>query len=121
MRLAKIKNSYLFKSDKPHGSHTYAIYYDKKNKENRAVALTHLYIKDEKRFKQVRKGNIRIEKFKEFDAPSGVQNYFYSRNTKNNKINLNDKSSVRLISKRYLSKNQSNRIKAFARNDYNKK
>ena len=90
MRLAKIKNKYLFDSDNPKGTHTYAVYYDKKNKETRAVALTHLYVKDDKRFKQVKKGNIKIEKFKEFDVPSGVQNYYYSRNKKGKKINLKD-------------------------------
>ena len=74
MRLFKIKNKYLFKSDKPHGTHTYAVYKDKKTGENRAVALTHLYVKDDKRFQQVKKGNIAITKFKEFDVPSGVKN-----------------------------------------------
>lgn len=120
MRLAKIKNKYLFSSDKPKGTHTYAVYYDKGKKETRAVALTHLYIKDDKRFKQVKKGNIKVEKFKEFDTPTGVKNYFYSRNTNGKKINLNDSSIVN-ISKRYLSKAQSNRIKKFAKNDYNRK
>lgn len=61
MRLAKIKNNYLFKGDKPDGTHTYAVYYDKPSKRYRAVALTHLYVKDDKRFKQVKKGNIRVK------------------------------------------------------------
>lgn len=50
MRLVRIKNKYLYESDNPEGVHTYAVYYDKKTKRNRAVALTHLYQKDEKRF-----------------------------------------------------------------------
>ncbi|MCD8372198.1 MAG: hypothetical protein LUD27_02725, partial [Clostridia bacterium] len=62
MRLVKIKNKYLFDSNNPEGTHTYAVYRDNKTHELRAVALTHLYVKDEKRFKQVRKGNIHIEK-----------------------------------------------------------
>lgn len=113
MRLAKIKNRYLFNSDNPHGNHTYAVYYDRKTKEYRAIGLTHLYIKDENRFKQVRKGNIRIEKFKEFDTPTGVKNSYYSKDIKGQKINLNN-ADVVAVSKRYLSKKQSNRIKAFA-------
>ena len=121
MRLVKIKNKYLFKSDNPNGNHTYATYFDRKNKEYRAVALTHLYVKDDNRFKQVKKGNIKIEKFKEFDVPSGVQNYYYSRNIKGKKINLSDDKNVKLISKRYLSKSQSNRIKSFAKKNYKKK
>lgn len=119
MRLAKIKNKYLYKSDNPNGNHTYAVYYDNKSKETRAVALTHLYVKDDKRFKQVKKGNIKIEKFKEFDVPSGVQNYYYSKNVNGKKINLKDKDVVS-VSKRYLSKIQANRIKKFAYKNYNK-
>lgn len=83
--------------------------------------MTHLYIKDDKRFKQVKKGNIRIEKFKEFDVPSGVQNYFYNRNKFGNKIDLKDKSNAEFCSNRYLSKTQSARIKNFAKRNYNKK
>ncbi len=51
MRLVKIKNRYLFNSSNPNGHHTYAVYYDKAKKENHAVALTHLSVKDNKRFK----------------------------------------------------------------------
>ena len=113
MRLVKIKNSYLFKSDNPKGVHTYAVYYDKKNKENRAIALTHLYVKDDKRFKQVRKGNIMVSKFKEFDTPTGVKNYYYSKNINGNKINLKDIEVVK-VSKKFLPKLQADKIKKFA-------
>lgn len=113
MRLAKIKNRYLYKSDNPFGYHTYAVYYDKKNRENRAVGLTHLYVRDNNRFAQVKKGMIRIEKFKEFDVPSGVKNKYYSRNIKGGKINLQDKDVIS-VSNRYLSKKQADRIKSFA-------
>lgn len=121
MRLAKIKNKYLFKGDKPEGTHTYAVYYDNPSKRYRAVALTHLYVKDDKRFKQVKKGNIRIEKFKEFDVPSGVQNYYYDTTTTGRKIDLSDKSNVIKTEKRYLSKKQSERIKKFATKKYSNK
>lgn len=119
MRLAKIKNKYLFKGDKPEGTHTYAVYYDKPSKRYRAVALTHLYVKDDKRFKQVKKGNIRIEKFKEFDVPLGVKNYYYDKTTTGRKIDLSDKNNVIKTEKRYLSKSQSERIKKFAKYDCN--
>lgn len=114
MRLVKIKNKYLFQSNKPHGNHTYAVYYDRKNKEYRAIGLTHLYVKDKKRFIQVAKGNIHVEKFKEFDTPTGVKNSYFNRNIKGNKINLKDKDIIS-VTKRHLSKVQSNRIKAFAK------
>lgn len=117
MRLVKIRNKYLFKSNNPNGIHTYAVYYDKQTKRNHAIALTHLYIKDDKRFKQVRKGNILVSNFKEFDTLTGVQNYYYSKNTNGQTINLKDSNIVKVY-KRYLSKKQSNKLKAFAK--YNK-
>lgn len=118
MRLARIKDSYLFKGSKQNGVHHYAVYYDRPTKRYRAVALTHLYVKDEKRFKQVKKGNIRIEKFKEFDVPSGVQNYYYDKTLAGDKIDIKDSSVVK-ISNRMISKAQSSRIKKFAKYDYN--
>ena len=118
MRLVKIKNSYLFKSNYPNGTHTYATYYDRKNKRYNAIQLTHLYVKDTNRFKQVSKGNIMVTKFKEFDVPSGVRNQYYNKNVNGGKINLNDKSNVKLVSKRHLSKKQSDKIKLFANKIY---
>ena len=113
MRLVKIKNKYLFKSDNPNGTHTYATYYDRKNKRYNAVQLTHLYVKDEKRFKQVKRGNIMVTKFKEFDVPSGVRNQYYSKNVNGGKIDLKNKDVI-YVAKHHLSKKQSDKIKLFA-------
>lgn len=118
MRLAKIRNKYLFNSNKPNGIHTYAVYYDKQTKQNRAIALTHLYVKDEKRFKQVKKGNIMISNFKEFDTPTGVQNYYYSKNVSGKKISLKDKDVVK-VHKRFLPKKQADKLKKFAKHNKN--
>ena len=118
MRLVKIKNLYLFKSNNPNGTHTYATYYDRKNKRYNAVQLTHLYVKDEKRFKQVSKGTIQIMKFKEFDVPSGVRNQYYTKNVNGGKIDLKDKN-VTYIAKNHLSKKQSDKIKLFAKKVHN--
>lgn len=120
MRLVKIKNKYLYKSDNPNGTHTYAVYYDRKSKRYRAVGLTHLYQKDKKRFEQVNRGLIKIEKFKEFDTPTGVKNSYIDTTVSGKKINLRDKDIVK-VSKRYLPKSQSERIKRFARNSENSK
>lgn len=114
MRLAKIKNKYLFKSNNPNGTHTYAVYYDRSSKCYRAVPLTHLYVKDEKRFKQVKKGNIMVMSFKDFDTPSGVKNSFHDKTIENLKIDLKDKNIV-YLSKRHLPKSQSDKIKKFAK------
>lgn len=117
MRLVKIKNKYLFNSDNPNGVHTYAVYYDNRTKQNRAIALTHLYIKYDKRFKQVKKGNIMVSKFKEFETPTWVQNYYYSKNTSGKNISLKDRDIVK-VNRRYLPNKQANEIKRFAK--YNK-
>lgn len=121
MKLYKIKNKYLFKSKQPEGTHTYAVYYDRLSKEYKAIATTHLYIKDDKRFKQVSKGNIVVTKFKEFEVPTGVQNYYYSKNISGGKIDIKDKKHVFAFGKRHLPKKQSIFLKSFAKKDYNKK
>ena len=115
MRLVKIKNKYLFKSGNPNGTHTYAAYYDKKNKRYNAVQLTHLYVKDKKRFEQVKQGMLMVAKFKEFDVPSGVKNSYFYKNVTGGKIDLKDKNNVRLVSTRNLSKKQSEKIRLFAK------
>lgn len=119
MRLVKIRNKYLFKNNNPNGTHVYAVYYDRRTKQNRAVALTHLYNKDTKRFEQVRKGKIMITRFKEFDTPTGVKNYYYTKNIYGKNINLEDNDVVK-VNKNYLPKHQSDIIKKFAYINYNK-
>ena len=118
MRLAKIKNKYLYKDDNPEGIHTYALYYDKPSKCYRAVGLTHLYVKDKKRFIQIKQGKIHIEKFKEFDVPSGVRNHYYDKNVDGKKIDILDRNNI-VVGQRYLTKKQSERIKRFATHSEN--
>ena len=115
MKLYKIRNEYLFNCNKPKGFHVYAVYYDRKNKRYNAIQTTHLYTKDENRFRQVRRGNIAVTKFKEFEVPSGVKNTYFSKTLNGGKINLKDKYNVRQVSARFLSKKQSDFLKAFAR------
>ncbi len=114
MRLAKIKNKYMYET-KPgdKGTHTYLVFFDRKKKRYNAAQLTHLYIKDNKRFVQVNKGLIKVEKFKEFDVPSGVKKHVYENNIYGGNINLKDRKNVRKVYSRYLSKKQSSRIKKF--------
>ena len=120
MRLAKIKNKYLFKSDDPEGIHTYAVYYDRKKREHHAIGLTHLYVKDKTRFNQVKRGMLMVENFKEFkNIPSGVKNFYYSKDKNGKKINLKDNNVVK-VHKRFLPKKQADKIKKFAYKNYNK-
>lgn len=114
MRIAKIKNIYMYKTRKDdQGSHHYLVFFDRKNRRYDAVQLTHLYKKDEKRFAKIRNGLLLKEKFKEFDVPSGVGNQIYASNTSGGKIDLKDKRNVTFVSKRHISKKQKARIERF--------
>lgn len=114
MRLAKIKNKYMFKTTPDdRGIHYYLVFYDKKNKRYNAIQLTHLYIKDKNRFIQVNKGLICVEKFKEFEIPSGVKKEIYTKNVFGGKIDLSNRKYVEKVFPRYLSKKQTIRIKEF--------
>ena len=104
----------MYKTDEnDNGTHYYLIYYDRKTKSYHAIQLTHLYIKDNNRFKQVQKGNIKIEKLKEFDVPSGIKKELYTSNNGGGKIDILDRKNVVKIYPRYISKKQSSRIKNF--------
>lgn len=110
MRLAKIKNKYLFDSNRPEEIHHYGVYYDRKAKEYRAIQLTHLYNRDEKRFVQLRKGFLSPIKLKEFETPTGIRNNYYSMDVKGKKIDIKNKD-VELLRK--LSPKQAKQIKDF--------
>lgn len=117
MRLAKIKNKYLFDSNRPEEIHHYGVYYDGKAKEYRAIQLTHLYNRDEKRFVQLRKGFLSPIKLKEFETPTGIRNNYYSMDVKGKKIDIKNKD-VELLRK--LSPKQAKQIKDFgSKHDHN--
>ncbi len=117
MRLAKIKNKYLFDSNRPEEIHHYGVYYDRKAKEYRAIQLTHLYNRDEKRFVQLRKGFLSPIKLKEFETPTGIRNNYYSMDVKGKKIDIKNKD-VELLRK--LSPKQAKQIKDFgSKHDHN--
>ncbi len=117
MRIARIKNKYLFKSNDPEGVHSYAVYYDRASKSYRAVALTHVYLKDKKRFDQVKRGNIKVMRLPGFELPSGVQNYYYDEDYSGKKVDLKNKNVVHL-SKSHLKKELSDSIKSFSKKRY---
>ena len=116
MRLAKIKNKYMFNTlPNDNGVHYYLIYFDRKNKRYNAIQLTHLYIKDKNRFIQVNKGLIKIEKLKEFEVPSGVKKEIYTTNIFGEKIDISNKQYVDKVFSRHLNKKQAERIKNFVK------
>ena len=117
MKLVKIKNRYFYNSDNPNGNHLYAIYKDRKSKELRAVALTHIYNKDLNRFNQIRRGNIMVAKFKNYEVPSGVKNYYYATDINGNKIDLSNRDVIDIV-KNGIGIKQSKKIKKFAQQRY---
>lgn len=115
MILAKIKNRYMFKSDKPDKNHDYAIYKDKSTNEIRAVELTHLYKPDNKRFSQLRNGEIKKMRFSHRETPSGVNNYYFYKNINGGPIDLRHPDiNLHAYRKARISHKQSDDIKKFA-------
>ena len=105
MKLVRIKNSYMFKSDNPNGFHDYLIFYNRETKSYFAVQLTHLYVRDKKRFVQVEKGNILVQKFKEYETPSGVKKEIYKNDANGDKILIKNNDKIKKIY-RNISKKQ---------------
>lgn len=110
MKLAKIKNRYMFHSNKPNGSHTYIVYYDKNTKKTHAVTTTHLYTIDPKRASQVKVGIYKKMKLPGFETPSGVYYKPTKKNVFGKDINLRSKD-IKL--KQSLSKSQSKKVLQF--------
>ena len=107
----------MFKSNNPNGSHDYLVFFNQENQSYFAVQLTHLYIKDKKRFVQVKKGNILIQKFKEYETPSGVKKELYKCDVNGNKILLKNNPNIKKIYRR-ISTTQENVVKNYI---FNKK
>ncbi len=110
MKLAKIKNRYIFHSENPNGYHTYLVYYDKRDKKNYAITTTHLYKPDGKRMSQVRTGVYKKMTLPGFETPSGVYYKPTKKNVFGTDINLRSKD-VKI--KQSLSKSQSKKILRF--------
>ena len=117
MKLYKIEDGYFFKTDQPKGTHTYAVWYDKKKKAYQAVQTTHVYKADPKRVKQLESGFLMRQKFPGVLLPSGVKNYAHTTDVNGHKITLKG-SHVKEVSKKHLPKRISDEIKAHARGRY---
>lgn len=116
MRIAKIKNKYMFNSNKPNGTHDYLVYKDKTSNEVRAIELTHLYKPDKYRLAQVRSGLLKKMYFKHRDTPTGVNNGYLNKNISGKPINLNHKDvNMNVYRKTRISKKQQADILKFAK------
>ena len=97
MKLLRIRNGYLYNSDDPNGYHDYLAFYNKETKSYFLVQLTHLYVWDKKRYVQVKRGDILVQKFKEYETPSGVKKEIYEKDLKGNKIRIKQNDEIKKI------------------------
>lgn len=115
MRIAKIKNRYMFNSSKPNGTHDYLVYKDRTTNEVRAIELTHLYKPDRYRFLQIRNGILKKMRFKHRETPSGVNNGYLNKNINGQPLDLNHKDvNLNVYRKVYISNKQKQDILRFA-------
>ena len=115
MKIARIKNRYMFNSSNPNGTHDYLIYKDNRTNEIRAIELTHLYKKDNYRFRQLRTRLLKKMKFGHRETPSGVNNGYKTKNVYGTPIDLNHKDvNLNIYRKVRISNKQKNDILSFA-------
>lgn len=117
MKIARIKDRYLFhsRSRNSNKSHDYLIFKDNSSNEIRAIQLTHLYKKDRHRFMQVRNGLLKKMKFNHRDTPSGVKNYYFNKDINGNPINLNHPDvNLNVYRKIRISNKQKNDVIRFS-------
>lgn len=89
MKIAKIKNKYMYNDNKnKNGFHYYILDYDRHTKSYTAYQLTHLYSKDVKKFNQLNKGKLCKLSLSKFETPSALKKNCYKTNTNNEKITL---------------------------------
>lgn len=110
VHVAKIKNRYMHKNASPaerNKFHHYLIYHDKHTGNNVAVQTTHLYVKDPKRFKQLKSGmGIKLS-LPGLETPSMVTKKMYITNAKDKPIDFAHRD-VRVKSK--LSKSKARKV-----------
>jgi len=110
VRVAKIKNRYLFRRKTGYdrnGYHHYLIYTDKYTGQNVAVQTTHLYYKDNARFAQLKSGKGIKMSLPGMEAPSMVMKKFHTMNSSGKGIDFAHRD-VKIKSK--ISKSKAKRL-----------
>ena len=117
MKIAKIKDRYMFNSKNPNKTHDYLVYKDKLTNEIRAIELTHLYNVDKQRFALVRTGHLKKMYFKHRETPSGVNRYYFATNIYGGPIDLSHPDVNLNVYRKYkISNKQKNDVLKFAKN-----
>ncbi len=116
VRVAKIKNAYLHKNtstEDKNSFHHYLVYTDKYTGKNVAVATSHLYEKDGKRFKQLRQGAGIVVGLPGFSTPSLVRKQIFISDVNNKEIDFANRN---VHIKSQLSKSKAKKIYSFVNN-----
>ena len=106
VRVAKIKNRYMFRNNKgadPNKFHYYLIYTDKYSGQNIAVQTTHLYQKDTNRFRALANGHGIKMQLPGFETPTMILKKFHTSNARGQAIDFAHRD-VRVKSKVSRSK-----------------
>ena len=113
VRVAKIKNRYIFRKNtgyNENGYHHYLVYTDKYTGQNVAVETTHLYLKDKDRFEKLKNGQGIKMSLPGMETPSLITKTFYTTNSKGKGIDFAHRD-VKV--KRKISKSKSRRLFKF--------
>lgn len=120
MKLVKVKNKYMFESEKvsPDAEHYYLHYYDRKSKETRLIQLTHIYEKPYEKTVKLRKNFLTEMKFKDLYLPSGVNNNYLNTDVNGNKLKYSSRIYTILGT---APQHQAKKVLAFAKTPYERK
>lgn len=118
MKIVKIKNDLMFRSNDPNGFHYYGFWWNKQYGKYNAVQLTHIARKDIIRYNQADNGTIQHLRIKALDkyADSGIKKNRYISDVRGNPLNPNIGTVV--VNK--LSTSSANKIKNFGTTLYSR-
>lgn len=116
MRIYHIKDSYIFNKKNKTGSHRYAVFFDRKSRETKIVALTSLYQYQNNKIRRLNNGYIKEYKLSCYKLPSGVETGFRTKDINGNAITLNFSNSRPSYN---LSKKDSKKILSIAKKKIN--
>lgn len=97
MKIVKVRNHLMYHDQaNPNGYHYYAFYWNKKYNRYNAVRLTHIAIKDSKRYTQADRGLIKPIRIKQLDkyADNGITKDNYISDINGNRLNPNIGTTV---------------------------
>ena len=91
MKIVKIRDGLMFNSNNPGNWHYYALFYNRRYRKYNAIRLTHIAIKDSRRYQRANNGLILPIRLKQIDkyADSGITRERYINDINGNNLNAN--------------------------------